>query len=154
LMPSTTWITQMHKPDPWFKTTVPSLEEFVFGMLTLGKPVETFLVGAFSDTGRGAQRDMGLVMHRDGEYDAQLAKDQGGMYVEHPGGVDIVGFYCLRDNPLCETLVKYSASAIVHSIVLKKGEALILDNRRVQHARSGPVGDRLLLRIWITEAQK
>ena len=141
----------IHRPDPWYKEDISSLEAFIFGMLTLGKPIETLLVGAFNDSGRGAQRDMDLVLHRDGEYDEQLAKDQGDMYVEHPGGVDFVGFYCLRDNPLCWTLVQENGHDTVHAMVLKKGEALVLDNRRVKHARSGPVGDRLLFRIWIKE---
>ena len=76
------------RPDPYYILTDATLEQFILGMLKLGTPVETLLVGAFNTEGRAAQRDMDLVLHRDGEYNEQLAKDQGDMYVTHPGGVD------------------------------------------------------------------
>ncbi len=135
-------------PTPFYIWTGP-LEQFVLGMLALGKPVETLLVGVFNDTGRGAQRDMDLTLHRDGEYDAQLAADQGGMYVEHPGGVDYVGFYCITDNPKCATCIQMDDSNKVQEIVLKSGQALIFDNRLMRHGRKGPVGKRILFRLWI-----
>lgn len=127
-----------------------SLSGFVLSMLDrFGTPVETLLVGAFHNEGRGAQRDMELDMHQDGIRDPTLARRQGGSYVEHPD-VDIVGFYCLREDKDCTTFVQEIGGDTIHSIKLKTGGALILDNRRVRHGRKGEVNDRVLFRIWMT----
>jgi len=32
---------------------------------------------------------------------------------------------------------------------LQTGQALIIDNKICRHGRSGQVGDRMLLRVWI-----
>ena len=140
---------------PWHVVWGFDLGEFVLAMLdTFGRPVETMLVGAFNDEGRGAQRDMELDMHQDGIRDPALAARQGGSYVENPD-VDVVGMYCLRDNPECVTRVvrtDVGPAPTVHRVVLGTGEALLFDNRRVRHARVGPVGDRVLMRVWMTRS--
>ena len=38
-------------------------------------------------------------------------------------------------------------------LTLKEGQAIIINNKNIRHARKGPVGDRLLLRIWIEEVK-
>ncbi len=138
-------------PEPCYMLVNRTLDRFILGMLKLGKPVETLLVGAFNTEGRGAQRDMNLVLHRDGEYDEQLAKDQGDMYVEHSCGVDYVGFYCIKESLDCNTIIQVDGEEEFHEVIQRKGEALIFDNRKIKHGRVGPVGDRLLLRMWIEE---
>lgn len=131
-----------------------TVEEFILGMLTLGTPIEMSLVGAFepADTkGRGSLRDMDLALHQDGVYSAKLATEQGGHYVERPG-IKYVGLYCVRGGKEpCYTTVGDLQGNEISSIDLKKGEALILDNKAVTHGRRGPVGDRILIRLWIGE---
>lgn len=122
-----------------------TLEEFILGMLELGKPLEISLVGVFDKdlNGRGSRRDIDLPMHRDGEYSAELAKVQGGMYIEKKN-IDIVGLYCIRDGEeKCVTLIDDN------EIELKAGQAVIFNNKNVLHGRKGQVGSRLLLRMWI-----
>jgi hypothetical protein len=138
----------MLKPDPWYRIHT-NLEQFILGMLTLGTPIETLLVGAFNKEGRGAQRDMELDFHRDGEYSDKLAKRQG-MYVEAKN-IDIVGFFCITPNVGCKTHIRIDGDDNVHTLLLGKSDALVFDNRRVQHARTGDVGARLLFRIWLKE---
>jgi len=116
---------------------------FIILMVSLGKPVGMALVGAFDEEGRGSRRDTDLPMHRDGVYSAQLAKVQGGFYVEQPG-IDFVGLYCICDSEeRCVTLVGDQ------EIEMKGGQVLIFDNNRYLHGRRGPVGSRLLIRMWI-----
>ena len=129
-------------PSPWYVWDGP-LEEFLLGMLSLGKPLEMSLVGVFDHEGRGSRRDIDLPLHRDGEYSQALAEKQGGLYVEN-SSIDIVGMYCLRaGSEPCWTLVDDA------EVNLQRGQALIFDNKRVLHGRRGPVGDRLLLRVWV-----
>ncbi len=139
----------MRRPDPWYVQAM-SADEFLLGMLSLGAPLDASLVGAFDDpaaTGRGSRRDVDLPLHRDGVRSEALAAIQGGVYVERPG-VDVVGLYCLRegDAPCFTTL---SCDDALAEVCLKRGEALILDNNRVSHGRRGPVGSRVLLRVWV-----
>lgn len=134
-------------PTTWY-LAYSTLEEFVLGMLSLGKPLETSIVGVFDEEGRGSRRDVDLPLHKDGEYSAKLAEVQGGTYVEKPG-IDIVGLYCIKDGwDKCVTLIDND------EIELKKGQALVFDNHKVSHGRRGQVGERILLRIWIQRITK
>lgn len=132
-----------------------SCDDFLLEMLSLGKPIETSLVGVF-ETGskiRGSLKETELPLHRDGEYSAMLAEAQGGTYVEREG-INYVGIYCFRDDiPDCFTILEhlYEGELVTHKIQLVKGEALIFDNRIVRHGRTGLVGKRLCLRVWIGE---
>lgn len=145
----------MKTPESWYREFM-RLEDFLLGMLELGSPIEISYVGVFDETGRGSRRDMDLPMHRDGEYSAKLAKAQGGTYVEQPN-VDFVGMYCLRSGGDCVTILKAKTDAALsgqmgeQEIKLFHGEALIFDNTKVMHGRRGLVGDRILLRIWISK---
>lgn len=135
--------------QPWCLVWDLSLNEFVLSMLeTFGRPIETLLVGAFYDEGRAAQRDIDVDLHHDGVYSEAVAKTQGGTYIEAKD-VRVVGFYCLVENTTCTTLVQEVKSGEIHHTVLRANEALILDNRRVKHARIGPVGNRVLFRMWM-----
>lgn len=131
-----------YNPNPYYLTQS-SLEEFILGMLSLGKPIETAIVGAFDTEGRGSRRDIDLPLHRDGEYSQKMVEAQGGTIVTRPG-IDIVGLYCIREGVgECLTLVEDQ------EFNLKKGQALVFDNKKVRHGRRGQVGERLLLRMWI-----
>jgi len=138
-------------PNPWYLLSNITIEDFIFGMLNLGNPIDVNLVGVFEDTGRGSLRDVELPLHRDGEYSEKLAKTQGGTYVEAKN-VDIVGMYCLKSSD-CETLIEYKEMKFhtyrLQRIILKKNQCLVWDNKTVRHGRQGKVGDRLILRIWI-----
>jgi|SRR5436309_12106554 len=129
--------------DSWYTVSC-TLEEFILIMLTLGEPLEISLVGNFDKTRRGSRRDIELPLHRDGQYSEELAKAQGGFYIENKN-IDIVGLYCIRNDPLvkCITLVGDA------EVELQKGQALIFNNKKVLHGRKGQVGERLLLRFWI-----
>ena len=107
-------------------------------MLTFGIPLEVSLVGAFDDTGRGSRRDIDLPLHRDGDYSPGFR-----------GKIDIVGLYCIKPG-IATTLVEYPGGRI-ESWVLEKNQAIIFDNKQCRHARYGPVGDRILLRVWISK---
>lgn len=132
------------KPDPYYVVSDCSLEQFILGMLSLGKPMELSLVGVFDQEGRGSRRELDLPLHRDGEYSQALADAQGGTYVERPG-IDIVGLYCIRSGSgQCLTLVDDA------EIELQSRQALVFDNHKVLHGRRGPVGERLLLRMWVS----
>lgn len=130
----------MRTPDPYYVIKMP-LNEFILGMLELGRPLETSLVGVFDTEGRGSRRDMDLPPHQDGKYSKALAEVQGGTYVEKEG-IDIVGLYCLRESDSITVVDD-------EEITLREGEALVFDNHRVLHGRRGAVGKRILLRIWI-----
>jgi len=116
-------------------------DNFILEMLKLGKPVETSLVGVFDDEGRGSRRDIDLPFHRDGDYSKDIAAKHS---------IDYVGLYCIKGGE-SKTLIETEGTEV--ELVLKEGQGLIMNNKNVRHARKGPVGDRLLLRVWI-EAQK
>ena len=118
-------------------------DQFILEMLKLGKPIELSLVGVFEKEGRGSKRDIELPFHRDGDYSKDIAAKHS---------IDYVGLYCIKGGET-ETVIKVESTGQEHSIVLKEGQAVIMDNKAVLHARRGNVGDRLLMRVWI-EAPK
>ena len=46
-----------------------------------------------------------------------------------------------------KTLIKHNEN--ISEISLKTNQGIIFDNQNCLHSRTGPVGDRILLRIWI-----
>lgn len=125
--------------DEDFKVLVyNNADEFLKDMISLGKPLETSLVGSFDKEGRGSRKDCELPFHRDGDYTTEY-KDM----------VDIVALYCIKSGKT-ETLIELS-NGDIKSIILQKGECLLINNKRCRHSRRGRVGDRLLLRVWIKE---
>ena len=114
-------------------------DQFILEMLKLGKPIELSLVGVFEKEGRGSKRDIELPFHRDGDYSKDIAAKHS---------IDYVGLYCIKGGET-ETVIKVESTGQEHSIVLKEGQAVIMDNKAVLHARRGNVGDRLLMRVWI-----
>lgn len=145
------------RPDPWYVQQSLTADEFLLAMLSLGTPLDVSLVGAFDDPGtpgRGSRRDVDLPLHQDGVFSAELAAVQGGVYVEREG-IDYVGLYCLRagDAP-CYTTLGDEKKRPITEIDLKRGQALIFDNRRLTHGRNGPVGDRVLIRVWVAERRQ
>ena len=118
-------------------------DQFILEMLKLGKPIELSLVGVFENEGRGSKRDIELPFHRDGDYSKDIAEKHS---------IDYVGLYCIKGGET-ETVIKIEATGEEHSIVLKEGQAVVMNNKAVLHARKGNVGDRLLMRVWI-EAPK
>ena len=114
-------------------------DQFIIDMLKLGKPIETSLVGVFESEGRGSKRDIELPFHRDGDYSKEIAAKHS---------IDYVGLYCLKGGNT-ETVIKVDGSDEEHSVILQTGQAVIMNNKNVIHARKGTVGDRLLLRVWI-----
>lgn len=114
-------------------------DKFILEMLKLGKPIETSLVGVFDSEGRGSRRDVDLPFHRDGDYSKDIAAKHS---------IDYVGLYCIRGGE-SKTLLEVDGQEI--ELTLKEGQAIIMNNRNIRHARKGPVGDRLLLRVWIEE---
>jgi hypothetical protein len=114
-------------------------DKFILEMLKLGKPIETSLVGVFDSEGRGSRRDVDLPFHRDGDYSKDIAAKHS---------IDYVGLYCIRSGE-SKTLLEVDGQEI--ELTLKEGQAIIMNNRNIRHARKGAVGDRLLLRIWIEE---
>lgn len=142
----------MERPAPWYIVPM-TADEFLIGMLSLGRPLEVSLVGAFDPVqqaqGRGSRRDIDLPLHRDGVYSAGLADVQGGTYVERPG-IDVVGLYCLRDgSEPCVTTLSLDGQHVAEAVNLRAGEALIFDNAALWHGRRGPVGERVLIRMWV-----
>ncbi len=135
-----------------------SIEDFLVGMSGLGTPQEIQMVGSFAraddDSVRTAHRDVDLPLHRDGIYTKAIADMQQGKYVERPN-VDIIGMYCVRANSNsimpCYTTMSEDGHSIAAEVNLKAGECLIMDNRW-WHGRRGPVGDRLLIRFWVTKS--
>lgn len=114
-------------------------DKFILEMLKLGKPIQTSLVGVFDSEGRGSRRDVDLPFHRDGDYSKDIAAKHN---------IDYVGLYCIRGGE-SKTLLEVDGQEI--ELTLKEGQAIIMNNRNIRHARKGPVGDRLLLRVWIEE---
>ena len=111
--------------------------EFIIRMLEMGNPIETSLVGVFDDEGRGSRRDIPLPLHRDGDYSTN-----------YKNKIDIVGLYCVKEGE-ARTLIEHDN--VLLKFKLKKGQALIFDNKVVRHGREGEVKDRLLMRIWISK---
>jgi hypothetical protein len=133
----------MEAPETYTLTSYGSADEFLMEMLKLGKPLDVSLVGVFDEEGRGSRRDIDLPLHKDGVYSEELAKKQGGLYIANED-IDLVGLYCIRDGSQpCFTLVEDD------EVQLHRGDGLILNNRNVRHGRRGPVGERLLLRVWV-----
>jgi hypothetical protein len=116
-------------------------DNFILEMLKLGKPIETSLVGVFDSEGRGSRRDVDLPFHRDGDYSKEVASKHN---------IDYVGLYCIKGGE-SKTLLEVEGKEI--ELTLKEGQAIIINNKNIRHARKGPVGDRLLLRIWIEEVK-
>jgi hypothetical protein len=140
---------------PWEVQSL-TIEEFLVGMSELGTPQEIQLVGSFArpddDTVRTAHRDVDLPLHRDGVYTKAIADMQRGRYVEKPN-VDVIGMYCVRTNgdKPCYTTISEDGERVIAEVNLKAGQALIMDNR-LWHGRRGAVGERLLIRFWVTRA--
>lgn len=116
-------------------------DNFILEMLKLGKPIETSLVGVFDSEGRGSRRDVDLPFHRDGDYSKEVASKHS---------IDYVGLYCIKGGE-SKTLLEVEGKEI--ELTLKEGQAIIINNKNIRHARKGPVGDRLLLRVWIEEVK-
>jgi len=125
------------KDKPWILVDNLTADSFILKMLEFGTPLETSIVGVFDDRGRGSRRDIPLPMHRDGDYSTDY-KDK----------IDVVGLYCIREGT-ASTLVEYNDE--ITAVTLKNGQALIFDNKVCRHAREGSVGDRLLMRLWISK---
>lgn len=125
------------KDKPWILVDNLTADSFILKMLEFGTPLETSIVGVFDDSGRGSRRDIPLPMHRDGDYSTDY-KDK----------IDVVGLYCIREGT-ASTLVEYNDETT--AVTLKNGQALIFDNKVCRHAREGSVGDRLLMRLWISK---
>ncbi len=117
-----------------------SCEDFILKMLKLGKPIETSLVGAFQDYGRGSLRDIDLGLHKDGDFTKKYKKQ-----------IDIVGLYCIKQSPV-NTVIETSDGSL-HTVSLKEGQGLMIDNNLCRHGRKGRVGERILLRIWISRSK-
>tara|TARA_Y100000591_G_C21749899_1_gene654150 strand:- start:73 stop:486 length:414 start_codon:yes stop_codon:yes gene_type:complete len=127
----------------WYILDNLTCDEFILHMLKLGKPIETSLVGVFDDKGRGSRRDIDLPFHRDGDYSSNMAKKNNEKFNKK---IDIVGLYCIKDGDT-KTLIKYNDE--IKEITLKKNQGLVFDNMKCYHGRTGKVGNRVLLRIWI-----
>ena len=66
--------------------------------------------------------------------------------------IDFVGMYCIREGEECFTTLHENDGTEIEVVSLKRGEALVFDNRRVLHGRRGRMDrDRLLMRLWIDE---
>jgi len=117
-------------------------DQFIIDMLKLGKPIETSLVGVFDSEGRGSRRDVDLPLHRDGDYSKDIAAKHS---------IDYVGLYCIKGGE-SKTILEVDGQEI--ELTLKERQAIIMNNKNVRHARKGPVGDRLLLRVWIEKESK
>jgi ectoine hydroxylase-related dioxygenase (phytanoyl-CoA dioxygenase family) len=146
---------QIDLSKPWQVIEGLTADEFLLGMAALGHSQEMTLVGAFEapddETKRTAHRDIPLPFHRDGIYTQSIADLQSGMYIERPN-VDVVGMYCIRDNgDPCYTILADDEAGehIVSEVNLRAGQALVWDNR-LWHGRRGTVGQRVLIRFWIT----
>ncbi|HEY4518477.1 MAG TPA: hypothetical protein VJG48_02515 [Candidatus Paceibacterota bacterium] len=151
-------------PSPYYIVDGSNPEEFMLGMLRLGRLLETSVVGVFDDTGRGSRRDIELPLHQDGQYSQKLAEAQGRSVVELDH-IDIVGVYCLREGKeACFTTLSVMPGGLhvpetqgpdgfqpgeMEEIELKYGQSLVFDNNRCMHGRRGTVGERLLLRMWL-----
>ena len=114
-----------------------SIENFILKMLNYGPPIETSIVGAFTNTGRGSKRDIPLPLHKDGDYSTK-----------YKNKIKYVGLFCLVENLDTRTLI-LDSNKNLSEIRLKKHQAIIIDNEFCLHGRKGPVGNRLLLRMWV-----
>ena len=133
----------LSEQNPWELLNFPNADEFLKYVITLGKPTEITLVGAFGKEGRGSTQDMDLPLHFDGDYSARKAAEKGLTFDKK---IDILALYCIKSGDTVTNLEWHDNLA---SIILKEGQALIVDNRLCKHGRTGTVGDRLLLRVWI-----
>ena len=133
----------LSEQNPWELLNFHNADEFLKYVITLGKPTEITLVGAFGKEGRGSTQDMDLPLHFDGDYSARKAAEKGLTFDKK---IDILALYCIKSGDTVTNLEWHDNLA---SIILKEGQALIVDNRLCKHGRTGGVGDRLLLRVWI-----
>ena len=131
---------RVSKEVPMVLTDKGTLEEFIKEMLSYGRPVELSLIGNFDKEGRGSRRDVDLDWHRDGDYTKDKAES-----------IDIVGLYCLTPGDT-KTMIKDTHFENLLEITLKRGQSIIFDNKRCVHARKGPIGDRLLVRMWVEKS--
>jgi uncharacterized membrane protein len=129
--------------NPWIFIENTNADDFLKEVLKLGKPTEVSIVGAFGKEGRGSTQDIGLPLHFDGEYSARKAAEKGLTFDKK---IDILALYCLKDG---DTITVLEWNGNIANIILKAGQALIIDNKICRHGRIGKVGDRMLLRIWI-----
>tara|TARA_B100000131_G_C17891455_1_gene522450 strand:+ start:256 stop:747 length:492 start_codon:yes stop_codon:yes gene_type:complete len=127
----------------WYTLNDITCNDFILHILKFGKPIEISLVGAFDDKGRGHRRDIELPFHKDGEYSAKISKQNNESFDKK---VDIVGLYCIRSGE-AKTLIKCREN--ISEIKLKQNQGIIFDNQKCLHSRTGVVGDRILLRVWI-----
>ena len=134
----------LSEQNPWELLNFPNADEFLKYVITLGKPSEVSIVGAYSKEGRGSTQDMELPLHFDGDYSARKAAEKG---LPFDKKIDILALYCIKSNPNTVTILEWDGN--LANIILTEGQALIIDNRICKHGRTGTVGDRLLLRIWI-----
>ena len=139
----------LSEQDPWKLIPSTNADEFLKYVLTLGKPTEVSIVGAYSNEGRGSTQDMDLPLHYDGDYSARKAAEKGLTFDKK---IDIVAIYCLKGGSTITKLEWLEGNTRIFNyadIVLETGEALIINNKICKHGRTGAVGDRLLLRVWI-----
>ena len=129
--------------NPWVFIDKTNADDFLKEVLKLGKPTEVSIVGAFGKEGRGSTQDMNLPLHFDGDYSARKAAEKGLTFDKK---IDILALYCLKGGDSV-TLLEWNGNTA--SIILQTGQALIIDNKICRHGRSGQVGDRMLLRVWI-----
>lgn len=129
--------------NPWELIPETNADEFLRYVLTLGRPSETSIVGSFGSEGRGSTQDMDLPLHFDGDYSARKAAEKG---LQFDKKIDILALYCIKGG---DTVTNLEWNGNYASIVLKDRQALIVDNKLCRHGRTGAVGDRLLLRVWI-----
>jgi len=129
--------------NPWAFISKTNADDFLKEVLKLGKPTEVSIVGAFGKEGRGSTQDMDLPLHFDGDYSARKAAEKGLTFDKK---IDILALYCLKGGDSV-TLLEWNGNTA--SIILQTGQALIIDNKICRHGRSGQVGDRMLLRVWI-----
>lgn len=134
----------LSEQNPWELLNFPNADEFLKYVITLGKPTEITLVGAFGKEGRGSTQDMDLPLHFDGDYSARKAAQKGLTFDKK---IDILALYCIKPNS--DTVTNLEWNGNLASIILTEGQALIVDNHICKHGRTGTVGDRLLLRVWI-----
>ena len=133
----------LSEQNPWELLNFHNADEFLKYVITLGKPTEITLVGAFGKEGRGSTQDMDLPLHFDGDYSARKAAEKGLTFDKK---IDILALYCIKSG---DTVTNLEWDDNRGCIILKEGQALIVDNRLCKHGRTGGVGDRLLLRVWI-----
>lgn len=113
-----------------------SADDFLKEIILLGNPLETSLVGNFDKKGRGSRRDCDLPFHKDGDYTTK-----------YKGEIDIVALYCIKSGDT-KTLIELPDGTI-ESFILKEKDCILINNKTCRHSRSGKIGDRLLLRVWI-----